>query len=185
MSRTSPDELDGQPISECELNSLWEAAKWAPSFRNLQPWRFVYANRTDKEWQTLFDLLWPLNQQWCVNAGALVLVVSHKFYAYKDKELEEPTNSFDTGMACMQLALEANGRGIVAHFMAGFEYDKAYQVLGIPKETHHVEAMIALGRRPPKHERTMNEPVSQREPLSTLVQHGHFVIDRIVKKPHQ
>lgn len=184
MSRTSPDELDGQPIADSELQSLFEAAKWSPSFRNLQPWRFVYAHRTDKEWPKFFNLLWPLNQEWCINAAALVLVVSHKYYTYKAKKLEEPTNSFDAGMASMALALEANGRGIVAHFMAGFEYEKAYKVFNIPEETHRVEAMIALGRRPPKHMRTTEEPVSQRDPLFTQVQRGDFVLDHIVKAPH-
>src|SRR5437868_1224268 len=62
LSRTSPREMTGEDISDPDLMSLFEAARWAPSHYNLQPWRFIYVKRNENEWKKFMDLLWPLNQ---------------------------------------------------------------------------------------------------------------------------
>ena len=78
LNRWSPRAMSGEEISDKELMALFEAARFAPSSYNDQPWRFVYAKRNTPAWQKLFDLLVPFNQSWCKNGAALVVAVAHK-----------------------------------------------------------------------------------------------------------
>ena len=80
MSRRSPKRITTEPISDNELRSLFEAARWAPSYHNSQPWRFVYAKRETKHWDKLFDLLWPLNQVWIKDAAVIGIILSSKYF---------------------------------------------------------------------------------------------------------
>ncbi|CAG2170309.1 unnamed protein product [Oppiella nova] len=175
LSRTSPREMTGQEVSDDELRVMFEAARWAPSHYNLQPWRFVYAKRNTTHWQPFMDLLWPLNQQWAQTAGALVIVLSNKWWLYKGEKQLIPTHSYDTGAAWISMALEGTARGLVVHGMGGFDYDKAYQLLGVIKDTHNIDAMIAIGKRPAKEDRKQQEAISQRNPIDKFVFEGVFV----------
>src|SRR3979409_641196 len=76
LDRWSPRAMTGETISHQELMVLFEAARWAPSSYNNQPWRILYAHRDSEHWQTFFDLLVEFNQSWVKNAGALVLFIS-------------------------------------------------------------------------------------------------------------
>jgi nitroreductase len=67
--------MSGEPLSERELLTLFEAARWAPSSGNSQPWRFLYARRDTPHWQTFLDLLVERNREWCVHASALVVFI--------------------------------------------------------------------------------------------------------------
>ncbi|WP_437186225.1 nitroreductase family protein [Planctomicrobium sp. SH668] len=143
LKRWSPRAFTGKPIPQSVVNSLLEAARWAPSSNNEQEWRFLYAHRDTEFWQTYFDLLMPGNQTWCANAGVLVVVVSKTKFDRNDKP--NRSHSLDTGMAVQNLLLQASLRGdVAAHAMAGFDPEAAIEKLGIP-EGHHVECMIALG----------------------------------------
>lgn len=142
VQRWSPRALAAQPLSKEELGGLFEAARWAPSGNNNQPWRFLYATRESAEWPVFLDLLMEANAVWAKNAGALVLVASKKTLEHNGQPAR--THSFDTGAAWMSFALEASLRGLVAHAMGGFNINKAQQVLGIP-EDYAVEIMIAVG----------------------------------------
>ena len=157
-------------MSADDLQPIFEAGRWAFSFYNQQPWRFLYARRGTPHWDKFFNLLWPLNQAWCDKASVLVLAVSKKHWQYEGKELVMPTYSFDVGAASYAMGLEASARGYVFHAMAGFEYDKTYQEFGISKETHNVEAMIAIGKR----DNTKEERVSDRNPIEQFVFEGDF-----------
>lgn len=143
VTRWSPRAMSGEPIAEPELMSLFEAARWAPSTYNEQEWRFLYARRDTLNWPTFFDLLMPANQAWCRRAAVLMVVVSHKLFTHNGKP--NPVHTFDTGAAFENLALQGTKMGLVVHGMAGFDYEKARQVLSIP-EDYTVEAMIAVGR---------------------------------------
>jgi nitroreductase len=121
------------------------------------------------------DLLWPLNQQWAQTAGALVIVLSNKWWLYKGEKQLIPTHSYDTGAAWVSMALEGTARGLVVHGMGGFDYDKAYQLLGVTKDTHNIDAMIAIGKRPAKEDRKQQEAISQRNPIDKFVFEGVFV----------
>ena len=147
LNRWSSRALSGEEMTDEELMPLFEAARWAPSSYNNQPWRFIYAKRNTPAWKTFLDLLVEFNQSWAKNAAALVVVASAKNFEHNQKPAH--THSFDTGSAWMALALEASHRGLVAHGMEGFDYAKAAKALHIP-DGFQVEAMLAIGKKAPK-----------------------------------
>lgn len=165
--------MTGEEIFDTELMALFEAARWAPSSYNGQPWRFIYAKRNTSHWKTLFGLMGEFNQMWTQHAAVLVVVVSKDNFNGKPA----PTHSFDTGAAWENLALEATTRGLVAHAMQGFDYDKAKRELGVPDDCK-VEAMIAIGKRGKKEslpeQMQEREQPSDRRPLKEIVMEGKF-----------
>jgi nitroreductase len=173
-NRWSPRAMTGQPIDQDVLMGLFEAAHWAPSSGNNQPWRFLYAHRDTPAWQTYFDLLAPGNQRWCVNAAVLLVVVSR---TTRDDGKPARTHAYDTGAAWGMLALEGSLRGMVVHGMAGFDYDQAAASLGVP-DGFVVQAMAAIGiladktvLPPDQQER---EKPSGRKDLNKLIAEGSF-----------
>lgn len=78
VSRWSPRSFVPSEITDKELFSLFESARWAPSSSNSQPWRFIYAKRDSENWTDFFNLLIDFNKQWCADASALVVIVSRK-----------------------------------------------------------------------------------------------------------
>ncbi len=175
LNRWSPRSMTGEPISEEELYSLFEAARWAPSCYNEQPWRFIYAKRDTEHWQRLYDLMIAFNQQWTAKAAVLIVVASHKVFERNQKPAQ--THSYDTGAACQNLALEGFARGLVVHGMQGFDYKKAAIDLKIPAE-YQVEAMIAIGKKAPRENLSPGlqekEVPSQRKPIKELISEGIF-----------
>lgn len=176
LNRWSPRSMTGEALSDEELFPLFEAARWAPSSYNAQLWRFIIARRQNREeFERFFALLVPANQAWARDAAAFVVVASRTRFEFNDKPAA--THAFDAGAAWENLALEAARRGLVAHGMQGFDYQRAKQELGIPDE-FEVHAMIAIGKRgpreklPEKHQ-AMEEP-NTRRPLSEIVFEGAF-----------
>ncbi len=133
--------MNGDPLTEAELMRLFEAARWAPSSGNIQPWRFVYARAGTPPFARFFDLLAEGNKPWCARAGALVIALSKKA---SDSGRPLMTHSFDAGAAWMCLALQGSLLGLAVHGMAGFDYARAKEVVGAGDE-YAVEAMIAIG----------------------------------------
>ena len=175
VNRWSPRAMSGDEVSDKELMPLFEAARWAPSSYNEQPWRFIYAKKGTPEWDVFFDLLVPPNQTWAKNAGVLVVIVSKKTFSKNDK----PNNvhSFDAGSAWENLALQGAHDGLVVHGMAGFDYDKAREVLGIP-EDYQIEAMAAIGKHGELEALSLElqnmEKPSGRKPISEIAYRGKF-----------
>jgi nitroreductase len=143
LDRWSPRAMTGEPIPQETLMQLFEAARWAPSSYNGQPWRFLYAQRDTEHWKLFFDLLVEFNQNWAKNAGVLVLFISRTHFDFNGEP--SVTHSFDTGAAWENLALQGWLRGLVVHGMQGFDYERARIGLNIPEE-FQVEAMCAIGR---------------------------------------
>jgi len=174
LERWSPRAFSDAPVTEEQLLTLLEAARWAPSASNLQPWRFVYGLRGEAEFETLLSLLIPFNEGWAKNAGALIFVTSVTSF---DGQRQNLTHSFDAGAAWMSLALQARSLGLVAHGMAGIEYEKAPLILNLP-ENLKVEAAIAVGYQGdpetlPESLKKRETP-SQRQPLSAIAFRGRF-----------
>jgi len=142
LDRWSPRAMSGEAMPNDALMSLFEAARWAPSSYNNQPWRILYATRNGSHWQTFLDLLVPGNQVWAKNAAALLLFISKKTFTFNGKPCI--THSFDTGAAWENLALQGWLSGYVVHGMQGFDYERARTELSIPDD-YHVEAMAAVG----------------------------------------
>ncbi len=175
LHRWSPRALSGEEFDDTTLHTLFEAARWAPSSYNNQPWRFIYARKGSKYWQTFFGLLGEFNQDWTGKAAALVVVISKTTFDFNGKPSR--THSFDTGAAWQNLALQARSMGLVAHGMEGFDYEKARKELAVPKG-YQVEAMIAIGKQGRKEDLPPalqeKEVPSQRRPLNEIMMEGRF-----------
>jgi nitroreductase len=143
LDRWSPRAMTGEAISQADLMVLFEAARWAPSSYNNQPWRMLYAHRDSEHWPLFFDLLVEFNRSWARNAGALVLFISSTRFDFNGEP--SVTHSFDTGAAWENLALQGWLKGLVVHGMQGFDYERARTALNIP-EGFRVEAMAAIGK---------------------------------------
>ncbi len=147
VNRWSPRSMTGEKMTEEELMPLFEAARWAPSSYNNQPWIFIYAHRETPSWEKIRSYMIDFNKEWTKNSS-VVLVVLSKNNFYKNNKPAR-THSFDTGAAWMSLALEGFIRGYVVHGMEGFDYDGIKKELQIP-EDYTVEALVAIGKRAPK-----------------------------------
>ncbi|HEV2859891.1 MAG TPA: nitroreductase family protein [Pyrinomonadaceae bacterium] len=175
VDRWSPRAMSGEEIAEEDLMTLFEAARWAPSSYNNQPWRIMYARRGTEHWDKFFGLLVEGNRAWAQNAAALVLFASKETFDFNGQPY--PTHSYDTGAAWENFALQGWLKGYVVHGMQGFDYERARTELSIP-EGFRVEAMAAVGRPAPKETlpdnlRQREEP-SDRKELSEIVCEGPF-----------
>lgn len=174
LERWSPRAMSGDPLTTGELLRLFEAARWAPSSGNNQPWRFAFALGGTPDFDRFYDLLSDGNKPWCARAGALIVVASRNTRAGGKPAR---THSYDTGAAWMSLALQGSIQGLVVHGMEGFDYERAARELHLP-EGHTIEAMAAIGRPGrledlPERYRDREVP-SGREPVTSFVFEGRF-----------
>ncbi|HZC17276.1 MAG TPA: nitroreductase family protein [Caulobacteraceae bacterium] len=180
LRRWSPRAFTGEAIPRASLMSLFEAARWAPSAFNLQPWRFVYAVRDTPDWERLLAVLVEYNQAWVRGASALVFMISDRFRRKPGAEPEPLySHSFDAGAAWAYLALQAHHLGLAAHGMTGFDPDRAHEELGVPEAEDRIEAATAIGR--PADKSVLPEPYRARETPSQRLPMAGFVFEGRVK----
>ncbi|MES2205935.1 MAG: nitroreductase family protein [Pseudomonadota bacterium] len=175
IDRWSPRAMSGECIEEPALKVLFEAARWAPSSYNNQPWRFLYARNQTEHWPLFLDLLADANKAWAEKAAVLVVILSKTTFDYNGKP--SITHTFDAGAAWENLALQGFSHNYVVHGMQGFDYDRAQAALNVP-EDFKVEAMIAIGK-PGKNELLPDqlrekETPSDRKPLEEIICEGPF-----------
>ncbi|MBF8781210.1 nitroreductase family protein [Pseudomonas fulva] len=181
INRWSPRAFSDEPISEQILLSFLEAARWAPSAYNSQPWRFLFARRGTPNWERYLQLLVPFNRSWAQHASALVVIISKTTFTAPGAEEESPAlwHTFDTGSAWAHLALQASLSGWHTHGMAGFDKELARRELKIP-EGYEVHAMVAIGKLGDKASLAeglqAREAPSSRRPLSELAAEGDFTL---------
>jgi nitroreductase len=179
IERWSPRAFSGESIPEETLLSFFEAARWAPSAYNSQPWRFLYARRDTPNWERFLGLLNEFNRGWAQHASALVIVVSKTTFTVPGAAEETPAlwHTFDTGSAWGYLALQASLNGWHTHGMAGFDQDLSRRELKIP-EGYAVHAAVAIGKLGDKSTLAeylqARETPSLRRPLAELVAEGDF-----------
>ncbi|MDI7863036.1 nitroreductase family protein [Rhizobiaceae bacterium n13] len=179
LDRWSPRAFTGEAIDVTTLLTMLDAAHWAPSASNLQPWRFVYARRDTADWPSLLAILDESNQIWAKNASALLIVISrtHRITASGERR-PSYTHAFDAGAAWYALAMQAHMLGFHAHGMAGIDRDKAIRDLGIPAD-YRVEAAVAIGRLADKQtlpaDLKAREVPSGRKALSEVAFEGRFL----------
>ncbi|HEX2475790.1 MAG TPA: nitroreductase family protein [Lacipirellulaceae bacterium] len=175
VKRWSPRAMSGEPLSDAEMRTLFEAARWAPSTYNEQEWRFLYARRDTPQWPVFFDLLVEGNREWCRQAGLLVVILAHKVFSRNGKP--NPVHLFDSGCAFENLALQGAAMGLVVHGMQGFDFDKARTALSVPDD-YAVAAMFAAGR--PGDPNDLPEKLCEREkpsdrlPIDEIICEGAF-----------
>jgi len=148
LERWSPRAFDGSVVPQEDLDTMLEAARWAPSAFNSQPWRILYAHRGDAHWQTFLDALVPYNRDWAQHSAVLIYVLSDTLPFIDKAGQPSPslTHSYDAGAAWMLLALQAWRMGYYAHGMSGIELDRAREALGVP-DRYVIEAAAAIGRQ--------------------------------------
>ena len=158
--RWSPRAFTGEPIPRETLSTVLEAARWAPSSFNSQPWRFIVGHRDTPAW-------------------ALIVIVSRTQWVPPGKTEVEPlrSHSFDTGAAWASMAFQATMLGWHVHGIGGFDRDRVRASLGVPAD-HAVEAVVAIGRQGDPSVLTdaqrARELPNQRQPLAALVAEGRF-----------
>lgn len=177
LNRWSPRAMSGQPISHDQLMTLFEAARWAPSSFNNQPWHFIYALRDTEQWKTLFDLMMDANKSWTQHAAVLMVILSQDSFSYNNKPSR--THSFDAGAAWENLAIQGSSMGLVVHAMEGFDYARAKKDLNIP-DGYTVEAMIAVGN--PGSKDLLPEALQKREEPSDRKKVNEFISEGMFKK---
>jgi nitroreductase len=177
LERWSPRAFTDEQIPYATLLCCFEAARWAPSGFNLQPWRFIYAMRSEMGWDDLLDLLSSTNRMWACRAAALILVVSKSKAIWNGQEVAAISNSFDAGAAWSNFAHQASALGWATHAMGGFDRERARARLHVP-EDFAIEAVVAIGRagasfRLPANLREREIP-SDRRPLEETIMQGRF-----------
>ncbi len=173
--RWSPRAFSPEPIPEKILAALFEAARWAPSCYNDQPWLFLYA-RSPQDRALFLSCLVEFNRAWAGKAPVLAFVLARKTFEHNG----EPNRwaPFDAGAAWMSLALQARKAGLYTHAMAGFDEDRAYEVLKVPREEYDIMAALAIGAYgdpetlPPGVRKT--EAPNGRKPLGEVAREGAF-----------
>ena len=146
LDRWSPRAFDGSIIPDADLMTIFEAARWAPSSFNYQPWRLLYAKREDAEWARFLDLLIPFNQSWAHSASVLIYFLSDTQMEFVPGQANPShSHSFDTGAAWACLALQATMIGYHAHGMVGVDFDRARAELKVP-DRYRFEAAAVIGR---------------------------------------
>jgi nitroreductase len=140
--RWSGRALSGAAVAPEELARLFEAARWAPSGGNGQPWRFVHARRGSPAFARILESLMPQNRVWAERAGALVAVVSA---VHLPDGRPRPAHAFDAGAAWMSLALQGASMGLVVHAMGGFDRAAAAAAIELP-EGWDLHVIVAVGR---------------------------------------
>jgi nitroreductase len=142
LERWSQRALSDRPLTPQQVSTLFEAARWAPSASNLQPWLFVYANRPETLARAR-TLLKETNQRWASRAPLLAFVFARK--RHPDTGAPIRTAAFDTGAAWQSLALQAHKLGLSARAMGGIFHENTYEVLGVPPDEFESIAGIAIG----------------------------------------
>jgi nitroreductase len=180
LERWSPRAFDGSEVPDADLMAMFEAARWAPSAFNSQPWHFLYAKRGDADWERFLSLLIPFNRGWAQSASVLVYIVSDTL-PFTDRKTGDPapstTHSFDAGAAWACLALQATRMGYHAHGMSGIQFDLAPAELGLP-ERYRLDAACVIGRlgdpaQLDEKQRAREFP-SDRRPVADFVHRGGF-----------
>ena len=175
--RWSPRSFTGRALSEAEVMSLLEAARWAPSASNHQPWRFVWARAGEPAFAAIHEALTGNNLVWTARAGALVVIASKDTVTNREGAVANRTAGFDTGAAWMSLALQAHAMGLVAHAMGGFDRDRLAEAVGLPAG-HTLQCVVAVGEQGPASVLTddlaAREKPSSRKPVAEISSHGRF-----------
>ena len=142
IDRWSPRAFDSTPLASAQIQTLFEAARWAPSCFNEQPWVFAYA-KTQADRNAFISVLVTKNQIWASHAPLLFFIMARRKFQKNSQDNRHAI--FDAGSAWMSLALQARKMGLYAHAMAGFNQKKAYEVLNVSPDEYHIMAAAAAG----------------------------------------
>lgn len=171
LDRWSPRAFSEEPIAQEQLNMMFEAARWAPSCYNDQPWLFVFAREPEAR-EAFISTLVEQNREWAKRAPVLLFVLAHRNFARNGRPNRHA--AFDAGAAWMSLALQARRIGLYTHAMAGFDVNAAHKVLKTSDKEYDILAAVAIGRLGdpsvlPESLQAVESP-NDRKPLSLVVE---------------
>lgn len=176
--RWSPVAFDSRPIELDKIHLLFEAAKWAPSGNNMQPWRFIFATRDMPEYEVLLGLMNEKNQEWARTAPLFVLGLAQVISTYKNRP--NRLAFYETGMAVSNLLIQATHMDLLVHQMAGYDSEKARELLVIPTR-YEPAAMMAIGYKGDRAQ--LPEEVAAREDMvRTRMEISKFLVAGACKK---
>ncbi|MEX2595904.1 MAG: nitroreductase family protein [Salibacteraceae bacterium] len=158
-NRWSPRAFADQSITQQSLNTLFEAASWAASSMNEQPWNYLYAHRGSEAYKKMVDCLADGNKTWAKNAAVLVITTSKKHFDRNDKPNRHAMH--DLGAANTALLLQALSQDIYGHMMGGFDMEQTLDTFNINPETHEISCFMALGYLGSSD--MLDEPLKERE----------------------
>jgi nitroreductase len=142
LHRWSPRSFSDRQVSASDLQTLFEAARWAASSYNEQPWRFLVGTRGSDTWQKIVSVLSEFNQMWAKSASVLILDAARTRFSHNNTP--NPVALYDLGASAATLCYQATALGLHTHQMAGYDRDAARKVFGVPDE-YEFGAVIALG----------------------------------------
>jgi nitroreductase len=173
--RWSPRSFTDREVSPEDLKTVFEAASWAASSYNEQPWRFFVGRRNSETYQKIFSTLMEVNQQWARTAPVLIMDVAKTKFSHNGAP--NRVALYDAGAAAATLCYQATALGLHTHQMAGFSVDAARKVFNVP-EDYIFGAVIALGYQGEPDALTNQQMLAQetsprqRKPLSEIVLSG-------------
>ena len=180
LRRRSPRAMSGAPLPRAELWRLVEAARWAPSSGNQQPWRFVVAERQTPAFAAIHQTLAAGNQPWTARAAALIVVCAEVVRTTKEgQKAPRRLAAFDAGAAWMSLALQGSEMGLVVHAMEGFDHVACKGAVAAPTDVD-ILAVVAVGLPgdpallTEEWQRKGDETPNQRFPIEERVVFGRF-----------
>jgi nitroreductase len=171
-ARWSPRSFSDRAVSAADLRKVFEAARWAPSSYNEQPWRFLLGLRNSETYKRIGSSLGPSNQQWALKAPVLILGTARKHFSHNSTPNHFAV--FDLGAASAFITLQAATLGLATHQMAGYDQDAARKALQIPDD-FHLGSVMALGYQGEPSALTNEQMLTQetsprtRKPLSEIV----------------
>jgi nitroreductase len=142
MDRWSPMAFDSKEVDFDQIHLLFEAAKWAPSGRNLQPWRFIFATSKMPDYKTFLGLMSEANQLWAKFAPLLVMPLAQVISTHKNRP--NRLAFYEVGMAVGNLLVQATAMGLMVHQMSGYDVERAKEELIIPTRYEPLSIM-AIG----------------------------------------
>ncbi|HSZ25776.1 MAG TPA: nitroreductase family protein [Cytophagaceae bacterium] len=142
-TRKSNRAYSEKPVEQEKINSIIEAARWAPSSMNDQPWRYLVVTKDNLElYQAVFETLADFNKTWVKDAPVLVISLVRKNFTYNGVPNRHAL--YDTGAANSLLCVQASALGLNAHQMGGFDYEKLKNLLNLPQDMD-IAVVIAIG----------------------------------------
>jgi nitroreductase len=175
-NRRSPRAFTGRPVAPALITSLFEAARWAPSSANEQPWHFIVASKEDPSYAIIFGSLTEKNQRWAGNAPFLAAAVAQTTYRRSGAPYQHAW--YDLGQSVAHLTVQASSLGLVVHQMGGFDEVKLAEAFSLPAGYEPV-VVFALGYAAgaetlPEDLQKREEAPRSRRPLESFVFTGRW-----------
>ena len=173
--RRSIRAFSDKPVEEEKISALFEAARWAPSAMNEQPWQYIYAGKEDKAlFNSIAESLMPGNRIWASNAPLLIVSMARK--TFMDNGSHNGSAAHDTGMANYALSLQATQMGLYTHMMGGFDHSQLKENLNLTDDLQPI-VIIAVGY--PGDANVLPEALKQRENAKrSRKEHNEFVFSQ-------